>query len=437
MEVYTPKTAPHFQNWTDLQKNAFRFFFIFLSSTSIFAYNIVSEILVTFFTKMSYPEAHKAFAVLSRPLEWIDHHLFHMGFTPGKDDPFFSDGRYGWVTLLTLIFLSIGGTIIWAIADRKRANYNRLHYWFRTYLAYYLFLAMIMYAIEKIIPVQMPYPNIPSLLRPLGENSKINLMWDFVGISPPYSLFTGLCELIASLLILFRRTRVVGSLFMTIVLTNVVCFNIFYGIIVKLASLQLLFTTLFLLAPYIPKLFRFFFYLQPVSLAEKQYIFKTAWKKWVIVALLIVPVWMCFYNIERSMRLKRRNSNNRKQERLYDVRSFVKGRDTLAPLLTDTLRWKRFALTDYQGTKYAVIYYMAGDDQDWFNYQVDSSKKLIVLIDAGDTTKRFPFNFSEPGKNQLLLQGKWMGNDFHILMDKVEIDSMRLVREKVTWIQNH
>jgi len=311
--------APNFQHWTELQKNAFRFFFIFISTTSLFAYNIVSGILVTFFTKMSYLEAHKAFGVLSKPIEWIDRHFFHVGYHPGKDVPYFSDSHYGWVVLLTLFFLSIGGSILWAFADRKRTNYNRLHYWFRVYLAYYLFLAMIMYAIEKVIPVQMPYPNIGALLRPLGENSKFELMWDFVGVSPAYSLFTGLCELVASLLILFRRTRVFGSLFMTIVLTNMVCFNIFYGIIVKLASLQLLLSTLFLLAPYIPKLFRFFFYSQPVSLAEKQYAFTTTWKNWLIMALLIVPAWVCFYNVQRSIRLKNRNSNNRKQERMSGV----------------------------------------------------------------------------------------------------------------------
>jgi hypothetical protein len=76
-------------------------------------------------------------------------------------------------------------------------------------------------------------------------------------------------------------------------------------------------------------------------------------------------------------------------------------------------------------------------DQDWCSYQIDSSKRLITLIGQEDTTERFSFNFSEPGKNMLLLQGKWMGNDLHILLNKVEIDKMRLVSEKNTWIQNH
>jgi len=437
METNSEEMTANYQNWTGLQKNAFRFFFIFLSTTSLFAYNIISDLLLTFFTKMSYPEAHKAFGLLSKPLEWIDIHFFHIGYRAEKDYPFFTDGHYGWVVLLTLLFLSLAGSILWAIADRKRVNYNKLHFWFRTYLAYYLFLAMIIYAIEKIIPVQMPYPNITSLLRPLGDNNRFGLIWDFVGVSPPYSLFTGICELIASLMILFRRTRVFGSLFMATVLTNVVCFNIFYGIIVKLASLQLLLTDLFLLAPYIPKLFRFFFYFQPVSLAEKPYTFITTWKKWLIMALLIVPAWETFYQIQKSVRLLRRNNNNRKQEQLYDVQSFVNGKDTIQPLITDTLRWKRFALTSYQGKKFAVIYHMMDRDQDWCSYQIDSSKRLITLIGQEDTTERFSFNFSEPGKNMLLLQGKWMGNDLHILLNKVEIDKMRLVSEKNTWIQNH
>jgi hypothetical protein len=72
--------VPSFQNWTELQKNVFRFFFIFLSTTSLFAYNIFSGILVSIFTKMSYAEAHKAFGVISGPLGWIDRHFFHIGY---------------------------------------------------------------------------------------------------------------------------------------------------------------------------------------------------------------------------------------------------------------------------------------------------------------------------------------------------------------------
>ena len=227
-----------------------------------------------------------------KPLAWSDQHLFNIGYNPAKHAAFYGDGYFGWAMLPVLIIITVVGSIIWAIADRKRANYNKLHYWFRTYLAYYLFFGMIIYALEKIIPVQMPYPNVTTLITPLGDMGGFNLVWNFIGSRPAYGIFTGLCELAGSLLILSRRTRVFGSMFLATVLTNVVCFNFFYNVPVKLLCSTLLLADLFLMAPYIPKLIRFFYFLQPVSLAEKKYIFFAPWKNYLLIALLLIPAWV-------------------------------------------------------------------------------------------------------------------------------------------------
>ena len=433
MQTISAVVTPN-QNWTALQKNAFRFFFIFLSLTSLLAYNIFFIVMDTFFTESHYTETHKLFSVLSKPVHWIDVHFFHVGYNPVTDTPFFGDGRFGWVLLPIVFSLSVIATVVWAIADRKRVNYNKLHYWFRTYLCFYIFIAMISYAVQKMIPTQMPYPNIASLLTPFGQKNKMALVWDFVGISPSYSFFTGLCELTGSLLLLCRRTRVFGALFMLTVLLNVVTLNVFYNIGVKLNCMLLLLINLFLLVPYIPKLFRFFYYLQPVSLAEKQYTFSSPWKKYAIIALMLVPAWMSFKTITRVVDMNAKNIFNRKQQRLYEVSSFIKGNDTLPPLLTDTLRWKRLAITDYQGRRFAIIYKMK-DERDGYAYQVDSTKKIITFTDNPDSTRKFYFSYTEPAKNKLLLKGKWNGETVQVLLDNIDIDNLPVVKEKFTWVR--
>ena len=433
MQTISTVITPN-QIWTALQKNAFRFFFIFLSATSLLAYNIFFTVMDTFFTESHYTETHKLFNVLSKPVQWIDVHFFHIGYNFDTDIAAFGDVRFGWVLLPTVFFLSVAGAIVWAITGRKRTNYNKLHYWFSTYLCFYIFVAMVSYSIQKIIPVQMPFPNITSLLTPFGEKSKMALVWDFIGISPYYSMFSGLCELTGSLLLLHRRTRVFGALFMMTVLTNVVCFNVFYNIGVKLLCMQLLLANLFLLVPYIPKLFRFFYYLQPVSLTEKKYTFSTLWKKYAVMALLLIPAWMGFITIKKAVDMNQKNIANRKQQRLYDVNIFIKGKDTLPPLLTDTLRWRRFIISDYQGKRFAIICNMQ-DERDYYTYQADSTKKIITLTDNPDTTRKFYFSYSEPSENKLLLQGKWKGQDVAMLLDNVDIDNIPIVKEKITWVR--
>ena len=420
------------QNWSALQKNAFRFFFLFLSASSIVGYNMVLMIL----NLQDYVFSGKIYGFMGRPVAWFDRHLFNIGYDPAKHAAFYGDGYFGWALLPVLIIIAFAGAVIWAIADRKRPNYNKLHYWFRTYLAYYLFFGMIIYAVEKIIPVQMPYPNVDSLIKPLGENGGFDLVWNFIGARPAYSFFTGCCELLASLLVLSRRTRVFGSLFMATVLVNVVCFNFFYNVPVKLLCSTLLLADLFLMAPYIPKLFNFFYRHQPVSLAEKPYRFTAKWKNYMMIALLIFPAWVAIRVTLRTWGLYRAEISYQQKQRLYDVSVFIKGKDTLPPLLTDTIRWKRFALTDYRGRRFGVIYNMK-DASDWYAPKIDSVKKTITLTDDPDTSHKFIFHYTQMPHGRLALQGTIKGNPVKIMLDSVNTANMPLNKEKIKWLQDY
>jgi hypothetical protein len=410
--------------WPSWQKNAFRFCFIFLGTVSLAAYNII-------FTLFSFDWEYsvRMMKVFSGPVAWADRHFFHFGYNPVKDETFFGDSAFGWSFLFTLFFASILFTIVWSLLDRKRTNYNKFHYWFRVYLSYYLFQAMILYAIEKIIPVQMPYPNVERLLDPVGNQSGFWMVWNFIGISPAYAMFTGLSELLAALLVLSYRTRVLGSLLMTAVLANVVCLNLFYNIPVKLLCISLLVTNLFLLAPYLPRLVRFFYYLKPVSLAERRYVFSKPWKNLIMILLLLAPAWVTVMSILRSNRLTRIGVMNRKNERFYEVSRFIMGSDTLPPLMNDTLYWKRFIISAYRENKFAAIFNMA-DVGDYYDYDVDSIHKTITLHDNPDTSTWHLFHYSYPAPGKYSLTGKWKGQPVQVFMNAVNIDSAFLLRRE-------
>ena len=415
------------KSWTLAQKIAFRFFFIFISFYTWFGNNVLRHIFYPRFGKLI---GHVS--ILKQPLYWLDKHFYHIGYNPGKSpDIGLMDSPLTWVTLITILWISVAGCIAWSIADRNRGNYNKLNYWFNTYLAYYLFIIMDFYAIYKIMVVQMPFPNAEYLLKPLGNYSRLPLFFNLVGLSPGYSIFTGACELIAALLVLSRRTRVSGCLFMTAILVNILCFNLFYNVLVKVLIINLLLITLYLLAPYVFKLVQFFYLQQPVSLAEKQYTFSTPWKKYAVKALLLIPILLTFNLVLRSIKLLKQDEM-RQQQKVYNVTNFVKGADTLQPLLTDTFRIKRLIFTAYSGRQYAVVYNMT-DSAIYYRYTWDTKNKKITMTDKRDTLAKAQLHYKELPANGLELDGKWKGHDVNILLKKMEIDSLPLVKEKISW----
>lgn len=417
------------ESWSVLQKIAFRFFFVFISLNTWFAYNILNEIF--------YPRYDKwvgGMMFLARPLYWLDRHFYHIGYKPAQYPKVtLNDRPVGWVLLITIAVLSIVACVLWSIIDKKRKNYSKLNYWFKTYLSWYLFLSMVFYAVYKIMLVQMPFPNARALLEPLGDKSKVDLFFNVVGLSPGYGIFTGICELAAALLILCRRTRALGCLLMAMLLVNVVAVNLFYNVTVKLLSMHLLLVALYLLVPYVPKLVRFFYRMEPVSLAEKQYTFSTPWKKYAMIALLLVPLWVSGYLILRGAEL-RRTDINRQQQKVFEVITFAKGNDTLSSLLTDTFRIKRVLFTAYYEHKYAVVYDM-NDKPTNYEYIRDTSAKKITLLGIAPDKSKAEFDYKELSQKQLKLDGMWLGQHIKMRLKEMNVDSLPIVKEKMIWVQ--
>ena len=51
----------------------------------------------------------------------------------------------------------------------------------------------------------MAWPNVAGMLTPLGEQSRLRVLWNFMGISPGYMMLTGGAEIAAGLLLLSRK----------------------------------------------------------------------------------------------------------------------------------------------------------------------------------------------------------------------------------------
>ena len=191
-------------------------------------------------------------AGLSTGYEWFTRQLF------GADVPYPTIAGYR-AYLITALALAAAVTLVWSVIDRRRRDYRRAHGWFRIYLRYLLAAVMLSYGLAKIIPVQFPQPSLVQLITPLGEFTRMRLLWLSMGAAPAYVVFTGLCEVTGALLLFSRRTSTLGALILAGSLTNVLVLNLAYGIGVQLNVSMYLLMALVLLAPDARRLMDVFF----------------------------------------------------------------------------------------------------------------------------------------------------------------------------------
>ena len=216
------------------------------------------------------------------------------------------------------------------------------------------------------------------------------------------------------------------------VLVNIIAINIFYNIGVKFYSIFLLVSVLFILAPYFKTLIQIFLLHKNVTLAENSYHFNTKWKKYLLMALCIVLIaGTIIGNGYNDYQTLQRRMANKKIQKLYDVKWFI-AKDTIPPLLNDTMRWRKFTIVN---AHLAVIYNMR-DSASEFQYDVDSSKLIYRLHDNEDSLKWDQFHYSYFQKNKLNLTGKWKGMDVQVMMEEIPIDSMNLRKEKLKLLED-
>jgi len=95
----------------------------------------------------------------------------------------------------------------------------------------YVFFFLNVYGIGKIIGGQFyTSSRIPDeiAIMPIGLVPDFELAWVFMGRSFGYILFIGLAEIIGACLLLFNKTKLIGTLILIPVMVNVIVFDIFF-----------------------------------------------------------------------------------------------------------------------------------------------------------------------------------------------------------------
>ena len=143
---------------------------------------------------------------------WIAKNILHISypitvFTNGSGDT-----TYDYVVVFFITAISFVAALAWSILDKRTRNYDKLLYWLRVVVRYYVAVTMFSYGFVKVFKLQFPFFSPDRLLEPYGNSSPMGLAWNFLGFSRGYNYVMGLAELLSGSLLLFRRTTTLGAL---------------------------------------------------------------------------------------------------------------------------------------------------------------------------------------------------------------------------------
>jgi hypothetical protein len=249
--------------WPLLERIWFRFALCYFGGSCIFSGNATVWQAIPY---LGHTIELVLAGVFALPAQYLAEHVFFVPPPGNHLHPTGSgDTAINWICVLLLLVLSAVATAVWSVLDRRRPHYQTLAAWLRFLIRLTLGVGMVTYGLSKVIPTQMSQPSISALSEPLGMHSPMALLWNFIGLNPWYESVCGAAELLAGLMILFRRTALAGALLTAFVASNVLLYNLFFDVPVKLYSGHLLLLSLFVILPDARALFRFFWQHQPAA----------------------------------------------------------------------------------------------------------------------------------------------------------------------------
>ncbi|MFN8573176.1 MAG: hypothetical protein U0132_14085 [Gemmatimonadaceae bacterium] len=297
------------------------------------------------------------------------------------------DTSWGWAQLWLYLSLAAVSCIIWSVLDRSRPNYDRLAYWLRTIVRYYIATFALSYGIIKIFALQMYFPTLSQLATPLGDFLPMRFSWLFIGYSTKYQVFSGIMETVAGLLLLFRRTVTLGLFAATGAFINVVMINMSYDVPVKLFASHLLFACVFLLVLDAKRLMTFLVFnraapatnaYEPPFTQPWQHVARLVAKGTLVVLILILPFKDSY---GRWQALRHEPPAEPFRVGVYDVQHYVVNGDTIPPLVADSLRWRDVIFDNVSGGSVgtADTVFWQRYRRGYFRFKADTTRRTVAV----------------------------------------------------------
>lgn len=371
---------------------------------------------------------------------WVGKHLFHVNITVRPNGS--GDTTYNYVQVFCYLVLALAAAAVWTLlgtwwAGRRtrRVDYDRLAEGLRTYVRFSLGVAMISYGASKAIPSQFGHPGLDQLMQPFGEASPMGILWTLMGASTAYTVISGLAELLSGLLLMARRTALLGALVCIGVMVNVVMLNFSYDVPVKLYSSHLLAMACFLLLPDLRRLTNALLLnrpAEPITPDPSRSPLTTGWlRRAAPVLQTVLVVAFTGYSLYTSYEGSKKWGNLSPRPPLYGVWNVDELEvDGVArpPLITDTSRWRRLVFS-YPGV---ISVQLMDSTSDYYSLYL--GKRRLALGKFNDPQWKSSFSYRELAPGLLALEGVLDGKRTRMTMRRMPEAAFTLTSRGFHWI---
>ena len=416
--------------WTKLERIIFRFAFSYL----VFYFLFLNNPFYGFFPFLEKFHFNAPFQYISDVfVGLVNRLLIHKNFA---ENIWKGDGDTSWfyIAIFSYFILAILATVVWTLFA-KRKNYLILFICLQTCARYYVAFVLFSYGFVKLFGVMFFDPQVDYLMQPLGNIDFHTLLWIFMGASKAYNFFAGLMEVIPAFLLLFRRTTAFGAVMAIATLINVLMLDIGYDTLVKWLSVHLILISFFILSPDIKRVFNFFFLKKNTSLTV--IVLSTVNKRlrWIQYGLKFILI---AYAVFSSIKLAVGQKENYLKpyfggiDGIYEIKEFYWNQQSLSPISTDTIRWKKIGLNKFGQI---TIQYM-NDSVAYFGIKVDTTTKSFALSSWNDSTFKSKLYYTLSSPEEYEFEGTYKNDSIRFSSKKVNTHNYPLLKDKgkVKWI---
>jgi len=237
-----------------------------------------------------------------------------------------------------------------------------------TFLRYFLAYYILAYAISKILDNQF-YPLHAYLEYKAVDLYPMQLTWVYMSSNYEYQALIGWGELIASLLLLSRRTYLLGAVIMFPLLGNIVLLNYINDICVKLNSSTYLLVNIVLLASQGGRLWKLFITNQSIS--KKEYpTLHPRWASYVKYGLIVLALLIVGHRYWENWTATQ-SLNEAKKDPMHGVWEVVSSEGINNDSIV-SMESKLF----FEAHRYVFI---KGEKSTWLPYTIDPASNAIQL----------------------------------------------------------
>ena len=414
----TARTPPQYATeerhlvWGSLRKVSFRLLFCYVSLFGIFCLNFVSMGIVYGFTgRWSASPLDRLWGVAVSLVARYIFHVRHFTFQAITSGDSLSD----YLQFFTYALVSLLVTLVWSLVRRKTTNYSKLNQWLRLYAQLFLGVTIVFYGLDKAIPLQFGELTASRLLGTVGDLTPFSMLWVFMATSKPYTIFSGILEVLAGVMLITPKVRPLGALLAMAVMTNVFALNVFYDVPVKSFSLQLLLVAIYLASPEFPRLLNVLVLNRTVEprsetpLADDKTVVN--WARLAQGGIATCFFTLCLIGATHRYAVRQAATRNVPLFGIWEVDEFKMAGNS-QPLFTTKLagelnlrpghdRWTKFII---EGPGGAVLQLQSGV-LDFVNISLSNDHAQLEMSDSDDPQWKAHFAIQQQARDLLNLQG--------------------------------